>query len=120
MPKARLYVICPQCHGDGTFAPSGGPQGSGELPCNWPGCNETGFIEFGLFAGLDCYYTYEISEATDPTEWNALSAGNKTAYATILSMGVVDLSDGTAVKSTLWALFGSGTTTRANLEALIA
>jgi hypothetical protein len=63
--------------------------------------------------------TYEISDATDATEYAALSDGNKDAYGMIISMGTVSLMDGTNTKVTLWALFGAGTTTRANLEALL-
>ena len=62
--------------------------------------------------------TYKIIEATDQTEYNALSDNNKDRYALIISAGRVDFEEGTIVKATLWAMFGEGTTTRANLEAL--
>jgi hypothetical protein len=62
--------------------------------------------------------TYRIVEATDSTEYNALSDTNKGRYALIISAGLVDLMDGTAIRSTLWSMFGDGTTTRDNIIAL--
>lgn len=63
-------------------------------------------------------YTYRIVEATDPTEYNALSDTNKARYALIISAGLVDIADGTTIRSTLRAMFGDGTTTGANIAAL--
>ena len=63
--------------------------------------------------------TYRILEATDITEYNALSDGNKSAYQIILSCGIVDYREGSSARTKLWSMFGEGTTTRENLEALI-
>lgn len=65
------------------------------------------------------YYAYELSEATDDTEYAALSAAQKATYGMLISMGHFDLSTGTAVRAKLWAMFTSGTTTRANLDVLV-
>lgn len=61
--------------------------------------------------------THEIFEATDPTEWGALSADEKQRYQGILSMGTVDV-DGDNVRDAFLAMFAAGSTTRANLAAL--
>ena len=66
------------------------------------------------------YPTYKIIEATDATEYAALSDANKDVYKMILSCGTVDLSDGTEVRARLLAMFGAGTTTRANLVTLVS
>ena len=66
------------------------------------------------------YPTYKVLEATDASEYAALSDANKDAYKMILSCGEVDLSDGTAVRTKLLAMFGAGTTTRTNLVALVS
>ncbi len=66
------------------------------------------------------FHTYKIVEATITSEYSALSTANKTAYGMIISLGTVDLAVGTATKDKLWDMFGAETTTRANLEALIA
>ncbi len=62
--------------------------------------------------------TYIIYNAIDPTEFSNLSpASNQQLVRDILSMGTVDVSVGTSVRTRLLALFGVGTTTRANLVA---
>ncbi|KKK59607.1 hypothetical protein LCGC14_3032720, partial [marine sediment metagenome] len=61
--------------------------------------------------------THEIFEATDPTEWGALTAGEKQRYQGILSMGTINV-DGANVGSAFAKMFGAGTTTRTALVAL--
>lgn len=54
--EIAIYEKCTQCNGTGSFTPSHGSTGSGSLPCNWPGCNATGYIEkekITLEPGLD-------------------------------------------------------------------
>jgi len=65
------------------------------------------------------FATYKIVDATDSTEYGNLSAANKEAYKMIVSCGVVDLTEGTSIRTKLWSMFGEGTTTRENLEALL-
>jgi hypothetical protein len=45
------------------------------------------------------------------TEYNALSAANQTAVNNLLSMGMLDASQGTTVRSRFVAIFPSGTQT---------
>ncbi len=60
---------------------------------------------------------HEILEATVPSEWAALTAAEKQRYQTITGAGEVNLS-GANTRLTMGAMFGAGTTTRANLIAL--
>lgn len=61
--------------------------------------------------------SHEILEATVPGEWAALTAAEKQRYQTITGAGSVDLK-GQNTRLMLGAMFGAGTTTRANLIAL--
>ena len=61
--------------------------------------------------------TWEIVEATVPSEWTALSAAERQRYQTITGCGRVNVK-GTNVKAQFLAMFTQGTTTRANLAAL--
>ena len=90
-----------------------------EIDC--PNCGGTSYINWGahVIPGY-VFATYKIVEATIASEYSALSTANKTAYGMIVSLGTVDLSDGTATKDKLWDMFGAETTTRANLETLVA
>jgi len=64
--------------------------------------------------------TYQILEATDPAEYVALAPGNVALYNLIISAGTIDLSEATTTLAVLRGMFAIGTTTRTNLEALIA
>ena len=98
-----LKRICPICKGAGT-----------DIYCRYTGLKYYGNVEdmLGLFL------SHEILEATDQDEYGALSGTKKNAYDMILKCGMVDLNEGTQVRASLWDMFGEGTTTRANLEAL--
>lgn len=61
--------------------------------------------------------TWEVVEATLPSEWAALTQGEKDRYATFISAGVLNPS-GINTKSAFASMFGAGTQTRANLLAL--
>jgi hypothetical protein len=65
------------------------------------------------------YPTYLIMEATDASEFNALSDDNKDAYRQIISCGNADLGAGTAVHTKLLNMFDAQSTTRANLITLL-
>jgi hypothetical protein len=54
--------------------------------------------------------TYRILEATDPAEWNALNASNKSIYALLISAGTVNFAEGTRVRSILLGMFPTGNT----------
>lgn len=66
----------------------------------------------------DLIESYEIINATVPTEWAALSAAEKQRYQTVTGAGQVDCRNAN-VRATFQAMFGAGTTTRANLTALL-
>ena len=56
MQDIKLFMECPQCAGEGEFYTGGGPTQTGPIPCNWPGCNGSGYIEAGTLPfdpGLD-------------------------------------------------------------------
>lgn len=45
--EIELFLKCPQCSGTGMHRCCD-PKGA-SIPCNWPGCNGTGFISKGKF-----------------------------------------------------------------------
>lgn len=57
----------------------------------------------------------QIYEAIDRAEYDALTAGNKAEVNTILGLGGGIKVNGSKTKTVLAAIFGAGTTTRANL-----
>jgi len=100
--------------------------------CNGTGRNDEGEIgninetlNDRLDAILEVNYsnnifaTYNIIEATVASEYNVLSDANKDAYRQIISCGVVDLSDGTEIRTKLWNIFDENSTTRASLITLL-
>lgn len=121
---ARMTQECTNCEGDGVVTVSGN-----DVRC-WH-CNGTGIVVFEdvpEFAGpipsseatsAMIVHTYMIIEATDASEYNALTDNQKAAYNLIISAGRVSLAEETQIRTRLFNLFGEGTTTRANLEALI-
>ena len=62
--------------------------------------------------------TYRFFEATDRTEFEELSAGDRATYWSLLGLGVLDFREGSLAKTLLYECFGEGTTTRANFEEL--
>lgn len=99
-----LKRVCPVCNGAAT-----------DQYCEQTGLQYYGHIEdiLGLFL------SYEIYEATDPDEYTDLDDDYQEDYEKIMALGYVCLYGETRVKVRLWELFGAGTTTRANLQALI-
>lgn len=75
-------------------------------------------IRIGISIPRDLVPTYEIFEAIVPSEWSAASAEEKQRVQLILSMGMVDVR-GQNTKDAFMAAFAAGTTTRANLIALV-
>lgn len=62
--------------------------------------------------------SYEIINATVPSEWAALTAQEKQRYQTITGAGQIDSSN-TNVRATFQAMFVVGTQTRINLQNLL-
>ena len=71
----------------------------------------------GRTLSRDFIETWEIIEATVPAEWSALTTGEKQRYQTIISAGRLNIK-GNNIRSQLSAMFGVGTATRTNLQAL--
>ena len=111
------WITCERCGGDGIYTEV---EGGGSVPCftcrsfGTMRADPPGVLKDGVI------YTFELSEATNDTEYAALSPGQKSTYALLISLGMVDISSGTAIRAKLWAMFGDGSTTRTNLEALMA
>jgi len=61
--------------------------------------------------------TWEVIEATVPSEYAALSDAEKQRYQTFVAAGTLNPS-GTNTRDAFGAMFGGGTTTRANLLAM--
>ena len=111
--RALVYVDCPFC--------IDGKQMSGGEEVNCLSCGGVGHLRWGKqYLDDNIISTYQIMEATVASEYNALSDANKDAYRQIVSCGIVDLSEGTAIHTKLWALFDSESTTRAHLVTLLA
>ena len=62
--------------------------------------------------------TYTIYNLIVPSEFVALTAANQQLVRDILSMGTVDGSPGTSVRTRMVTIFTSGTTTFSNLSNL--
>jgi hypothetical protein len=62
--------------------------------------------------------SYEVINATVPSEWTALTTAEKQRYQTLTGAGQIDSSN-TNVRATFQAMFGVATQTRANLTALL-
>src|SRR3990172_2184325 len=65
----------------------------------------------------DIVSTWEVIEATVPSEWASLSADEKNRYGIFASLGTINLK-GTNIRNAFGAMFAAGTTTRANLIAI--
>jgi hypothetical protein len=109
-------ATCIRCGGDGIYTEVEGGGSVTCLTCHGYGTKRVNPAEV-LKNGV--IYTFELSEATDDTEYLALSAGQKSTYALLISLGMLDISSGTAIRTKLWNMFGDGSTTRTNLEALM-
>jgi len=104
------------------------PPGSGNAvetqeDCTVPSC-DAGWKTFDIESRIELpdgmYHSVEVFEAIDTTEYIALTTPKSQEIDTMIGAGFVNLNDGSRGKTTLWDLFPDGTTTRANLVALIA
>ena len=62
--------------------------------------------------------TYKIIEATDSSEFNALTDNQKDVYKMIISAGRVDISEQSVVYQKLLAFFGAESTTMVGVDSL--
>lgn len=61
--------------------------------------------------------TWEIVANTVKSEYDALTAGDKQLYQILVSTGTINATD-SRIRAMFAAIFGAGTTTRANLTAM--
>ena len=94
-------TVCPSCMGSGTRVTD--PSGAiGDL--------------LALFANL--HPTCKVAGCIDGTEFLALAEVNKGYVNVVLSVGFVDMRDGQWARTTLFAMFGAQSVTRAALIAM--
>jgi len=121
--KYKIYHLCDVCWGRGVIdkmvSPPNEPPVTVEIEC--PQCVGQKLIYRGhsIPDPGDVFFSHRIFEATVPAEYRDLSDANKAAYGLILSCGLVDLSAGSNARTLLSGMFGAGTTTRANILALL-
>ena len=72
----------------------------------------------GIDIRRDLIPSHELFEAIVPADWTAATAQEKQRIQLVLSMGTVDVR-GANTRAAFQAAFGAGTTTRANLLALL-
>lgn len=60
--------------------------------------------------------TYRIFDVTEPSEYLALGAQNKNVYNLIISMGIVNLAEGSSAQTLLWDMFPEESDTGARLR----
>jgi len=106
MSNFKIQRECSYCSGD-------------NISCDH--CSGTDVNSFyDIVPPTNVFYSYEILEALDATEHNALSDAQKEGVLTILSCGQVDLNEGKAGRVRLLNWFGAESTTVANLTALLS
>ncbi len=111
--RGFFFRKCDRCSGT-SIAPG---HESPEDPCTQ--CGGVGSYSVSQLEP-DIVFACGISDALDIGEYNALSDGNKAALHIILSLGFVNLAEGTNSKLALWAMFDENSTTRVNLLTLLA
>jgi len=73
-----------------------------------------------IFLPVNIFYSHEVLECIDVTEFGELTDTRAQGTRDILSCGMVDLNDGKVGRVRLWNWFGAESTTVANLTALMA
>lgn len=113
----KIYQKCNKCSGTGMWSVEQGV----DVTCpDCAGAKRLELCEIDSVFTDNVFHSYKVFEATDLTEYNALTDAQKERYQLILGMGQVDLNDGSNAFDLLKGMFGPSTTTRANLLALLA
>lgn len=105
----ELNEICPKCQGTGMH------QGLSCLKCSGLGYLE----KSGLVLIPPVFWSAEVFECIDAAEYNNLTDNQKEAIKIILSLSMVNLTEGLKSKTALYNYFSEGTTTRTNLINLL-
>lgn len=125
MNDFNLTKTCSVCGGDGIRQVWGGavdpvtgdPVPPGDQAC--PACNAGRALLGVLEKPSNVFESYLILEELDATEYSALTDAQKAGIDTLLCCGFVDLNVGKAGRVRLVNWFGAGSTTIANLTALL-
>jgi len=124
---------CPRCGGDGIF------ESEECVACQGLGIYQVQSMQANMLVRLsrveakvddvkvktdnlpttNVFWSYQVWEATDMTEYLALSDELEASYNKIVHMGTVDLNVGSNSRAVIWRLFDAESTTRAALLALI-
>ena len=111
------YSRCGKCAGTGDRIQNPYPGGGGQ-PCS--DCNATGEIfEKYIYLPSGLFYSHEVLECIDATEYGELTDAQKEGVQLILMCGLVDLNEGKAGRVRLLNWFGAESTTVTNLTALL-
>ena len=118
MTTLRIQPKCGRCLGPGID--DGGFEPESCTACGGDGWLEGSQIDVStLELPTNVFRSHVIWEATDTTEYQALSDALEASYNKIVHMGTVDLNVGSNSRIVLWSLFDSESTTRAALLALL-
>ena len=72
-----------------------------------------------IYPGWVPFYTSVLLDNIVAAESNALSDANKDALKMIISCGMIDMQEGTSNRTKFFNLFPDGTTTYANVMAVL-
>ena len=112
----HYYKECDICGGDGkVLAPTGQ---TGSINCPW--CLDGrsgpwGDLDFLVSKFDKLIPTWEVASCIDSAEYMALVDAAKDGVKILLSCGFVDMTTGFWPRTTLWAIFGQASITRAEL-----
>ena len=115
----RILIICRSCKGSKTQEIYKNGILIDTIDC--PVCEALGkmSLEWVETCEDNVFESHIILEEFDATEHNALSDSQKSGVLLILACGLVDLNEGKVGRVRLWNWFGAGSTTVANLTALL-
>ena len=110
-----VRTLCSDCKGTGIYDKPGD-----QSPASCALCDGEGYLTtYFLSLPSNVFYSNEILEELDTTEYNALSDAQKDGVKILLMCGRVDLNEGKTGRVRLWNWFGAESTTVANLSALL-
>lgn len=119
MRKYEAKRTCHKCNGVGIWFKNTLEGDVAVDPC--PVCNGEKYVSTGTFQFFmpGAFCSCDVYDAIDQTEYAALGDAQKAYIDNMLACGTIYLNTGSRARTILQQLFGPGTTTRANLLALI-